>query len=173
MARRILALAGVLTLAIAGVAAATVTFDSNTGRGFVGKGDVQLAFGWNNAVLQANARLVSFSYDAVDTYEATCTWVTGEGTRGERTHDIDIPRRTSISSTIAYDARTHRQVDGFILNGFVGDPTVGGTVPVVGEACVAEDGDGIAQNGTWTTVTLLGSTGGLYVSYGGNSVLLQ
>lgn len=173
MARRILALAGVLTLAIAGAAAATVTFDSSTGRGFVGKGDVQLVFGWNNAQLQANAGGVTFSYDTVDRYEATCTFVTGEGTRGERTHDIDIPRHTSISSGILYDARTHRQIDGFILNGFSGTPTLGGTVPVVGEACVAEDGDGVAQNGTWSAVTLLGSTGGLYVNYGGNSVLLQ
>ena len=98
--------------------------------------------------------------------------MTGEGTRGERTHDIDIPRHTSVSSAIQYDARTHRQIDGFILTGF-GATTNEGTIPVVGEACVAEDSDGIAQDGTWTSVTLVSSTGGLYVNYGTSSVLLQ
>ena len=29
-------------------ALASVTFDSATGKGFVGKGDVQIAFNWNN-----------------------------------------------------------------------------------------------------------------------------
>jgi hypothetical protein len=40
---------------LATAALAAVTFDVNTGFGFVGKGDVQLAFGWNNKALQTNA----------------------------------------------------------------------------------------------------------------------
>ena len=58
-----LTLAGtaVVALGSAGVASAAVTFDSDTGVGFVGKGDVQLAFGWNNTQLQKNAPGVAFS----------------------------------------------------------------------------------------------------------------
>lgn len=40
---------------LATVAIAAVTFDPVTGTGFVGKGDVQTAFGWNNQQLQQNA----------------------------------------------------------------------------------------------------------------------
>jgi hypothetical protein len=32
-----------------------VTFNETNGTGFVGKGDVQVAFGWNNKQLQTNA----------------------------------------------------------------------------------------------------------------------
>lgn len=63
---------------------ASVTFDPTTGAGFVGKGDVQTAFGWNNQALQANAADVTFSYNAVDTYSATCSWITGVGLPASR-----------------------------------------------------------------------------------------
>src|SRR4051794_17816111 len=53
--------------------------------------------------------------------------------------------------------------------GLVVATTADGTVPVVGGACVGNDGTG----GTWTAVTLASSTGGLYVNYGVTSVLLQ
>jgi hypothetical protein len=42
----------------ASVALAAVTFNPMTGEGFVGKGDVQLIYGWNNQQLQLNAELV-------------------------------------------------------------------------------------------------------------------
>jgi len=164
----IAATAGVLFAASA--ASAAVTFDAGTGQGFVGKGDVQTALGWNNSKLQANAAAVSFTYDATDTYAAVCTWTTGAGTRGEKTHNVSIPRHSRVESAVAYDARTHKQIDGFILTGF-GATTVEGTVPVVGGACVSEEGNG--NDGTWTAVTLQDSTGALYVNYGGASVALQ
>jgi len=37
-------------------ALASVTFDSTTGKGFVGKGDVQTVLGYNNAALRPNHR---------------------------------------------------------------------------------------------------------------------
>lgn len=146
---------------------ASVTFDATTGLGFVGKGDVQLAFGWNNATLQNNAAGVTFSYDAVDTYEITVEWVTGEGTRGEKTHVITVPRNVSVSASILFDARTQRQVNGFNLLG-LGTETSSGTVPVVGDNF--NDGNDVKPI---TAVTLLSSTGGgLSVSYGGVKVAL-
>jgi hypothetical protein len=140
-----------------------VYFDQATGTGFVGKGDVQTAFGWNNATLQKNGRDVWFSMESSDTYSATCTWITGEGTRGEKTHDVTIPRHTTLNSAIEYDARTHKQIDGYFLTGF-GASTTTGTAPVVGDACVGGE-DGIAHNGTWTSVELTGSTTGVLTVY--------
>ena len=50
------------TLMLAPAASAAVTFNETNGTGFVGKGDVQVAFGWNNKQLQTNATGVSFSF---------------------------------------------------------------------------------------------------------------
>ncbi|WP_316739447.1 hypothetical protein [Streptomyces sp. MK7] len=162
--------AAVTALAVAGTASASVTFDPATGTGFVGKGDVQTAFGWNNQQLQNSAAGVTFSYDATDVYSAVCTWITGEGTKGEKTHDISVPRHSSVNSVIAYDARTHKQIDGFTLTGFAGTTTTG-TVPVVGNSCVGNS-DGINFNGTWTSVSLVSSDATLSTVYGGNSVVV-
>lgn len=146
-----------------------VTFDAATGTGFVGKGDVQLAFGWNNAQLQANASALVFSYSKTESFEAVCTWTTGEGTRGEKTHNVSHTTTTDVNSTVAHDARknSQNQITGFNLTGF-GAPSAAGEIPEVGGACPGNQGHG----GTWSSVTSTGSTGGLYVNYGGSSVLL-
>jgi hypothetical protein len=154
----------------AGAASATVTFDPGSGTGFVGKGDVQTAYGWNNQTLQANAGGLTFAYDATDSYAAVCTWTTGTGTRGERTHNISLNRETSVNSAIAYNARVHNQIDGFNLTG-LGTTTTTGTLPAVGAACVGNS-DGIDFNGAWTAVTLTGSTGALYANYGASSMAI-
>ena len=52
--------ASALALAVAGPASASVAVD-NGGYGFVGKGDVQSAFGWANKQLQDNATGVKFT----------------------------------------------------------------------------------------------------------------
>jgi hypothetical protein len=150
---------------------AAVTFDPDSGTGFVGKGDVQIAFGWNNAQLQNNANNVSFTYDASENYSAVCTWTTGEGTRGERTHNVTHTKSTSVLSALAYDPRQtkgQKQFTGFNLLGF-GAVTYVGDVPVEGGACPGNPG----TDGVWTAVTLESSTGGLYVHFGGQSVLLN
>jgi len=167
-------------LALSATAAfAAVTFDPATGKGFVGKGDVQIAYNLNNKQIQtaliANPQAFTFSVESTDTYSATCTWVTGEGTRGERTHNVDIPRHTALNAAIQGDPRQtsgQKQFTGFNLKGF-GATTTTGTVPVVGEPCIAEDSGGIAQNGTWSAVTLVSSTAGvLSVTYNGVTVPL-
>lgn len=146
---------------------ASVTFDATTGLGFVGKGDVQLAFGWNNATLQNNASGVTFSYDVVDTYEVTAEWTTSEGKKGVKTHTITVIRQVSVSASVLSSARVHKQVDGFYLLG-LGTETSSGTVPVVGDNF--NDGNDVKPI---TAVTLLSSTGGgLTVNYGGVSVAL-
>jgi len=158
-----------LALACA-TAFAAVSFDADTGTGTVGKGDVQDAFGWNNAALQNNAAGVSFSYEATTTYAALCTFTTGEGTRGENTHYVPHTIALSIGSDVLHNVRKHHQVDGFELTGFGDSFTETGTVPAVGGPCMGNQG----HAGIWTGVEqLAGGEGGLYVKYGTTRVLLQ
>lgn len=155
------------SLALAAPASAAVTFDPATGTGFVGKGDVQTAFVWNNQQLQKNASGVTFSYESENTYDGVCQWVTGEGKRGEKTHTVSHKVSTGVASSIAYDLRVKNQITGFNLTG-LGSTTSSGSVPEVGGPCMGNEGHG----GTWSSVVQTGSSGGLYVGYQGASVLL-
>lgn len=144
------AVALAVALAMVLQVSAAVTFDPETGTGFVGKGDVQVAFDWNNAKIQENAKKVTFTYDQIDTYEATCEWVTGVGTRGSRTHTLSLTRSKEVQSNISYDARMvkgQKQITGYTLNGMEATITQG-TVPVVGGQCPVNQG----TEGKWTTV---------------------
>jgi hypothetical protein len=115
------AAAGVLAFSLfASAAFGAVNLDADSGKGFVGKGEVQSAFGWNNAQLQANAEKVQFVYTTETKYEVTVEWTTGEGNKGEKTHTVTHKRDSSFSSSIAADARRNNQVNGFNLNGFEG-----------------------------------------------------
>ncbi|MFC4932349.1 hypothetical protein [Massilia sp. GCM10023247] len=135
--------------AVTSFASAAVAYDPLTG-GFVGKGDVQLAFGWNNAALQKNAAAVSFSYRLSTDYKAVCTWTTGEGTRGEREHNVKHTEVYVVGDTVAYDARLKSQITGFNLAtvNLEAAPVLEGTLPVVGEGCPGEQG----HDGTWSSV---------------------
>ena len=148
--------------AITSVASAAVTFDSATGTGFVGKGDVQLAFGWNNATLQAKASGLTFSYNLSTEYEAVCTWTTAEGKKGEKTHNVTHTERYAVTAGINVDARTQSQVTGFILKGFSSPLPEVGTRPVVNTPCPGNEG----HDGVWTSVTDGVTTDGLMVTHG-------
>jgi hypothetical protein len=165
-----IALAAAL-FAVTAFANASVSFDPVTGTGFVGKGDVQLAFGWNNAQLQANAAGLGFSYQVRQDYVAVCTWTTGEGHNGEKTHNVSHTLKYDAGSTINYDARTRNQITGFFLTGYpTGSSEVSvGTEPRVGDPCPGNEG----TDGTWSSVTPVGGgVDGLFVSYGGVEVRL-
>ncbi|MBU7579732.1 MAG: hypothetical protein KAF27_04580 [Porphyrobacter sp.] len=151
-------------------AVAAVSFDATTGTGFVGKGDVQLAFGWNNQALQRNASGVTFSYNAEETYRFDCTFsqLSGGVRNPEiRSQTVTRGKGTSVSGTVAYDARVKSQITGFNLTGF-GATTTTGEAPVDGGYCPGGNvGDGVISN-----VELVSSTGGLFVNYGGTSVAM-
>lgn len=156
-------------VASAGLAQAAVVFDQDSGNGFVGKGDVQLVFGWNNQALQSNAAGVSFRYEVVQEYDAVCTFTTGLGTRGQKTHNVRQHKSADVGSTLAYELRTNRKADvtGFILTGYQ-NGVVDVVLPQVGDACL---GEGV--NGTWTSVTPTGAAeGGLFVLYGQGAGLI-
>ena len=150
---------------------AAVTFDPATGLGFVGKGDLQTAWGWNDAKLQENAAGVSFYYhsSASSLYSAVCTWTTGEGKNGEKTHNVAHDREVVniVSSSVVCDLRknSNNKVTGFNLTGCTSQSSTVETnvAPVVGQPCMGNEGHG----GIWTSVTCVSSTstpGGLYAS---------
>jgi hypothetical protein len=151
--------------AVAVAAFASVTFDPATGKGFVGKGDVQIPFGWSNAQVQANATAVTFKFESSDSYAAVCTWTTGEGTRGEKTHTISRTRTVGVAGTVDGDPRQvkgQKQFTGFILAGYVGTPITQGTAPELGQSC-----PGNGTDGAWTSVTLVGSNVALFATFNG------
>ncbi|MFJ8962491.1 hypothetical protein ACIRG5_24185 [Lentzea sp. NPDC102401] len=155
------------TLLLFSGAAQAYTLDA-AGSGFVGKGEVQTPFGWNNAKLQSNAAGVTFSYRTAEEYTAICTFITGEGTRGEKVHNVPRELVSSVNAKVAYDTRVRNQITGFTLTGF-GETTSIGAVPAVGGTCA---GGGGLDDGTWTSVELTSSQGGLYAYYGTASTLL-
>ena len=149
-------------------AIAAVSFDALTGTGFVGKGDVQFLYGWNDQALQRNASGVSFAYNAEETYKYDCTFTVEVGrdkVLEPRTQNRG--RSTTVNSTIAYDTRKNSQnkITGFNLTGFGTDTTTSGEVPVDGGHCPG----GQFDDGVISNVELISSTGGLSVSYGGVS----
>lgn len=157
--RHFAGIASALVIATAAVSA-EVIFDPQTGLGFVGKGDVQLALGLNNAQMQAQAGSLTFTYDAQTTYDVTCEFWTGPS-HNRQMHTVTNERSYGVNSAVAYDARRRNQVTGFNLTGM--DAGSGDQVPTVGGTCPN------GNSGVITDVQLQGSTGGLKV----NGVSLQ
>src|SRR5215211_401993 len=105
----VLALAAMLVASTAAVAA--VTFDPATGTGFVGKGDVQLALGYNNKQLQDNAASLVFTATSVSEQTWVCDRDAGPQTQ-ERT------RTTTTQGVVSNIARERNQITGFNLTGY-------------------------------------------------------
>lgn len=113
-------------LAVAACAAASVAvyaavaFDASTGAGFVGKGDIQNKYGWNNKQLNDNAASIGFrmSVGSVVSTTWTCDKDTGPQTQ-ERNNTTTISSQ-GVVSHIARDNK--RQITGFILTGYDGGP---------------------------------------------------
>jgi hypothetical protein len=148
------ALAAVAVTATA--AYAIVTFDTATGTGFVGKGDVQLAFDWNNKALQQNAAQVTFTYDDNVTYDILCEQ---QQTANQKT----FQRSQGINAVMDGDPRQvkgQKQFTGFILSGFDGDPV--------------ESGEAVCPGGfnEISREPVASTGGGLYAHYSGTSVLI-
>lgn len=164
-----------ICLAVAGIAFASVDFNPATGTGFIGKGDVQDAFGWNDADLQANAAGVTFTYVSEQVYEVTVEWLTGPEWKVTR-HVITQTRTAGVNASVVYETRRNKQdkITGFDLLG-LGSPTVSGTVPAVGAVLVdPQTGNPYPTDHVVIAVEPVSelSGGGLYVNYGGSSVLL-
>ena len=154
--------AGLLMIGSAGAAVAVPAVDA----GFLGKGEVQTAFGWNNKALQTNAEDVAFSLRTETVYSYTCTWTTGPEHNQKEHVKEGIPSEAAVAADAAFDARKNSQITGFTL-GELGEPTVDGTIPTDGGACSN------GPNGTISEVEIVDVTSSLYATHGGATVLVQ
>lgn len=184
---RIRLLVAAAALALSGVASAEVVLDTTTGIGTVGKGDVQEAFGWNNAQLQANASSVTFVFAMKATYEVRCEWNTY--TNGNANKEVKVIHHVNTDgltldsrAVLSSSTRTNRQgaVTQFELTGFSGVAASEG-VPAVGDPlfCNAHDMGPLENPNTdshdgsvVTAVTLIagGEAAGLFANFGDRSV---
>lgn len=161
------ALGAGMLLAAAGSASA-YTLDAS-GVGWVGKGEVQSAYGWNNKAMQDNVGGVTFVYDSVSTYEVVCEFDTPSGNH----HTITNTKTTGVLATLGSDARTNSSgkqgpMTGWYLTGFGTGTWSGQAVPAVGAGCPGNSGLGAV-----TSVTQTGAgEGGLYAVWNGQRRLL-
>ena len=74
-------LAAAAAACVSTAAVASITFNSSTGTGFVGKGDVQSALGLNNPQLQALylSGGIHFAFSENVNYKYVCTWIADDG----------------------------------------------------------------------------------------------
>lgn len=172
MRKFILAAAALATVSTAAYAA--VTFDPATGRGFVGKGDVQLLYGWNNKDLQTNAANVDFRYSAVTVTEVT--WeCTKQQQNGETTQEKARTTTTSTQGLVTTVARENSKgkdgaVTGFNLSGYEGGAaeTSSTTEGPAVNSCPANPSGFVLSSPAGDPVEV-SSTGGLEVTRNGST----
>ena len=98
MKKLILGVIAVAMLAIPTAAIASVAVDN--GVGFVGKGDVQTALGWNNAAFDKGAGSLKFTAGAekvIADYKMSCYLNSGTTQSGHRI--ISQPGTTTVTAT--------------------------------------------------------------------------
>lgn len=115
--KKVLYAAAAATAFVASAASAAVIFDETTGTGFVGKGDVQLALGLNNAGLQALGN-PTFTYESVteNSWDCVKIVVTGNGSIREIVQERNNMR--GVSGLVSSIARVKNQITGYNLSGY-------------------------------------------------------
>lgn len=163
-------------------ASAAVSVDPATGNGFIGKGDVQLAYGWNNATLQNNAAGVDFQQVTTTVVDATCEFYTEstnvwfEGTGKDKIKHTETVRLThtavkDFDTTASRDLATvsrknpNGDVNGFKVTGGLVTPS-GDVIPAIGDACLG-NGNGTIDPHI-SDVQIVSTTNVLNVTYNGN-----
>ena len=119
MRKLIIIAASIAALAIPTVAIASVAVDN--GVGFVGKGDVQSALGWNNAAFDKGAASLKFTAGAekvIADYKMSCFNGTTGAIDAEVSHQIiSQPGTTTVTATPVFNAGNGKQIIGFDLTG--------------------------------------------------------
>lgn len=124
MIRKSLLVAGAALAVVSAPAFAAWTVDAD-GNGFVGKGDVQLALGYNNKQLQDNADSLIFAVSTTSSATWTCDRDGGSQTQ-ERANT------TTTSGIVSSTERVRNQITGFNLSGFSGGSTTETDGPAIG-----------------------------------------
>jgi hypothetical protein len=151
-------------LTFTGVVLAVVNLDPSSGAGWVGKGDVQLAYGFNDKTMQSNFDKITFLVEQQSTVTAVCVFqkTTGQGTS---TETKSMTNARNLSSNPDGDPRLKNnssRFTGYYLQGYTGGWTAsnGDVMPVVGGACTGE-----GNPGTYSTVTSVVTQTKLFASH--------
>jgi hypothetical protein len=139
-----LAVAVAATMILAVGAFAAVTFDPATGTGFVGKGDVQLVYGWNNKQLQDNASTVDFRVSS----ESITSWTCSKPNPGNPDQPDIVNLRSSTVTTQGLVTNVAREtskgkngpITGFNLTGYDGSTTTTTTGDALGSCPAVPSG---------------------------------
>jgi opacity protein-like surface antigen len=105
-------------------AQAEVIFDAATGTGFIGKGDVQLALGWNNKQLQDGASTLVVR--AVSQESTETSWVC-QNPANQNLREVSTETKTLIRGTVVLVARLRNQITGFNVTGYDGSESISTT----------------------------------------------
>jgi hypothetical protein len=155
-------------LVLAGAASASAYTMDSSGVGWVGKGEVQSAYGWNNKAMQDNVGGVTFVYDSTATYEVVCEFDNNGGH-----HVVTNKKHTGVNVTVGIDARNNSSgkqgpMTGWYLAEFGSTTTEGEALPAVGDGCPGNSGKGAITSVEQTGV----GEGGLYALWQGQRRLL-
>jgi hypothetical protein len=170
MKRSAMTLAGLAAVGL--LTAATymsVAFDPSTGTGWVGKGDVQTAYGWANKAMQQNHVAVTFEYQQTTQYTWVCEWTTGEGTRGEQTHTSDMDETFEVGGVIGKVDRKTGQWTGWFLTGYTnGGPGTGGSFAPFCNGNADGDGNSGEKTVVAGSLSSVALGGGLVANFNGD-----
>jgi hypothetical protein len=158
-------LAAIAAVAVVSTAVyAEVVFNSDDGTGFVGKGDVQLLFGWNNKALQDNVNDVEFRYSSsteqVTEYDWTCTNTNNENVN-ERKRDVTTT--SSVQGLVESVGRLKNQITGFNILDWDGQPTISISTESSGQPLWSCPTNWVLGGQTTTTGAPVTTGGGLQV----------
>lgn len=138
-------------------AIASVTFDSTTGIGFIGKGDIQTLYNWKNKTFQDNARDVDFRFYSASETTWTCTKIVT--LRNGNTNEVVQQKSssTTIQGLVTTVARENSRgkdgsVTGFNLNGWEGNQTTTTEGPAIGSCPVNPSGFTYDNNAVTTQI---------------------
>ena len=151
------------TVALSATAAFAYTLNAD-GTGFVGKGEVQTAFGWNNKVVQTNAGGVDFQVEMVTENSWVCT---KDGAKNTQERE-NVRTTAALIDSVTRDNK--KQVTGFTLSGYQRDAD-GNVV----ETVINRDGPALGTCPTgWTAGPIESEviSSDLYATFGTQRVLL-
>jgi hypothetical protein len=168
--RKFIGLTAMLAVfALAAPAALAIVDVNDQGEGFVGKGDVQLALGYNNKQLQdaEKAQLIRFRISSTEVTEWTCK--RDAGTQTQVRHNTTTLQGLASKTAREQSKGKDGPVTGFFLLGFQGDPTEEHDGPAIGscpEFWSEVDGSRTVTPGEGGGLQVSGDGGATWVSLG-------